>query len=170
MTAPRGVALDVSVAAARRAARAHPRVASVVADVWQPLPLGDGSVDLLLDVFAPRHADEFRRVLAASGLLLVVTPQAEHLGELRRALGLLDIQPAKHEELRSTLAGALSEQTSESLQFAVTLEDDSVRDLVAMGPNAFHLSEAQIEDRVASVPTPVRVTAAVTLSVWSPRG
>jgi 23S rRNA (guanine745-N1)-methyltransferase len=35
LTAHHGVALDVAKAAARRAARAHPRAAAVVCDVWR---------------------------------------------------------------------------------------------------------------------------------------
>ncbi|NEK06033.1 SAM-dependent methyltransferase, partial [Rhizobium leguminosarum] len=35
----RGVGLDISVPAAKRLAKAHPRVGAVVADVWEGLPL-----------------------------------------------------------------------------------------------------------------------------------
>ena len=38
----RGLALDVSKAALRRAARAHPRVGAVRADAWRRLPVADG--------------------------------------------------------------------------------------------------------------------------------
>ena len=48
-----GMALDVSKHAIKRAARAHPRLGAVVADVWRPLPVRDGAVDTLLNVFAP---------------------------------------------------------------------------------------------------------------------
>ncbi|MBO0855604.1 MAG: methyltransferase type 11, partial [Nocardia sp.] len=39
-----GIALDVAKPAARRAARAHPRAASILADVWQGLPIRDAAV------------------------------------------------------------------------------------------------------------------------------
>src|SRR4051812_45643772 len=39
----RGLALDASRFALRRAARAHPRIAAVVCDVWRELPLQDGA-------------------------------------------------------------------------------------------------------------------------------
>ena len=35
----RGIAIDASPAALRRAARAHERAAAVGADAWKPLPL-----------------------------------------------------------------------------------------------------------------------------------
>ena len=51
----RGLALDASAPALRRAARAHPRMAAVACDVWGELPLQDGAADLALNVFAPRN-------------------------------------------------------------------------------------------------------------------
>jgi 23S rRNA (guanine745-N1)-methyltransferase len=69
----RGLALDVAKPAARRAARAHPRAAAVVCDVWRRLPIADGCADLVLDVFAPRNGAEFARVLRPGGALVVVT-------------------------------------------------------------------------------------------------
>jgi 23S rRNA (guanine745-N1)-methyltransferase len=85
----RGVALDVSVPAARRAAGARPRAGSVVADVWQRVPLLDGCVDVLLDVFAPRNGDEFARLLSTTGVLVVVVPEPARTGAaaLRRRAG-----------------------------------------------------------------------------------
>ena len=42
----RGIALDVSKYAARRAAKVDPRIASVVCDAWKELPVVDGSAQL----------------------------------------------------------------------------------------------------------------------------
>ena len=165
----RGLALDVSVAAARRAARASPRLGSVVADVWQPLPVADGRIDVLLDVFAPRNPGEFRRVLAGSGVLVTVTPEPDHLHQVRSGLGLLDIQPAKHEQLQTALADAFVTAEQQSVRFDTELSDTALHDLVAMGPNAFHLTDADLRGLVASVATPVTVTVAVDVSVWRPR-
>src|SRR3954469_6426228 len=88
----RGIALDASAAALRRAARAHERAGAVGADAWKPLPLRDGIATIVLSVFAPRNAEEIARVLAAprgagqgaaqSGALLAVTPTTRHLHEL----------------------------------------------------------------------------------------
>src|SRR5690606_10049715 len=98
-----GVALDVAKAAVRRAARAHPRAAAAVCDVWRGLPLADGCADLILNVFAPRNASEFRRVLRPTGALIVVTPQPNHLSELVDALDLVRVDPAKQDRLTAAL-------------------------------------------------------------------
>lgn len=167
-SAARGIGLDVSVAAARRAARAHPRLGAVVADAWRVLPVVDSSIDVVLNVFAPRNAPEFARVLAPGGVLVTVTPGPDHLREIREALGLLAIQTDKHEQLRAALgAAALGAVSAETLRYPCRLDTPAVRDLIAMGPNAFHLSEAEIADRAASLAAPVMVTVAVQLTLWT---
>lgn len=62
-----GLAIDISVAAAKRCAQAHPRLASIVADTWRGLPVENQTVDGLLCVFAPRNPAEFVRVVAPGG-------------------------------------------------------------------------------------------------------
>ncbi|MET1008413.1 MAG: putative RNA methyltransferase [Propionibacteriaceae bacterium] len=128
----RGVALDVSVAAARRAAKAHPRIGSVVADAWQRMPLVEGQLDVILDVFAPRNGAEFRRLLRADGVLLTVTPQPEHLLEVREPLGLLDIQPGKQGQLAASLGEHFDQVEHETVEYRVSLGPDALHDLVAM--------------------------------------
>ena len=132
----RGVALDVSVAAARRAAGAGPRIASVVADTWRGLPLLTRSLDVVLCVFAPRHPAEFLRVLKPGGRLVVVHPNAGHLEHLRRTYGLLDVDPDKEQRLATQLSDFAV--TRHTVAYRVDGTASQVADLVAMGPNAFH--------------------------------
>ena len=113
----RALALDVSVAAIRRAARAHERMAAVVADAWRPLPIADGVVDVIVSVFAPRNPAEFHRVLAPGGSLITVVPWPEHLVELRRPLGLLDVEPAKTDRLDTSLAGFFRRDATHPVRF-----------------------------------------------------
>ena len=74
--------MDISARALRRAARAHPAIGAVGWDTWRPFPVRDAVMSLVLDVFAPRNAAEFRRVLRDDGALIVVTPAPGHLAEL----------------------------------------------------------------------------------------
>ena len=166
LTDARGVAVDISVPAARRAARAHPRLGSVVADAWQRLPLVDGGVDVALNVFAPRNPAELARVLVPGGALVTVTPASAHLAELRGALDLLDIQPDKQDQLASTLAPGFDEVSREGVSYSVELSRAALRDLVAMGPNAFHRSPPEISAMIETLPAKLLVTVAVSLSAW----
>ncbi len=151
-----GVALDISVAAARRAARAHERIASVVADTWARIPLMDGSVDAILCVFAPRNAREFQRILAPEGRLIVVHPNPGHLARLRASSGLLDIDPDKAERVSDQLAAF--DVTSRRIAYEIQVTADQASDIVAMGPNAFHHRTAKVEPGVVDIDVQV-VTA-----------
>jgi 23S rRNA (guanine745-N1)-methyltransferase len=133
-----GIASDVSVAAARRAARAHDRLASVVADTWRGLPVRSGVAQAVCCVFAPRNAAEFARVLSPGGRLVVVTPEAGHLASVRASYGLIDLDPDKDERLAQALGGLFELVDSHRLTTAVDATADQVADVIAMGPNAFH--------------------------------
>ncbi|MFT4218438.1 MAG: methyltransferase domain-containing protein [Micropruina sp.] len=134
----RGLALDVSRAAARRAAKAYHRVASVVADVWRGLPVREASIDVLLCIFAPRNPVEFARVLRPGGRAIVVTPAAAHLAELRQRYGLLGIEDDKRERLLERMAPHLVHEHTTTLKQTGTLSAEVLDDLIRMGPNAHH--------------------------------
>ena len=97
-----GLALDLSKFAARRAARAHVRLDAVVTDIRESLPVKSESVDLALNVFAPRPASELFRILNSEGRLIVAFPAQHHMQELRRSIEMLDIDVSK--ELRISRA------------------------------------------------------------------
>jgi 23S rRNA (guanine745-N1)-methyltransferase len=162
-----GLAVDVSKPALRRAARAHPRIGAILADAWLGLPVGDGVADVVLNVFAPRNGPEFARVLAPDGVLLVVTPTAEHLGELVSALGLLTVDPAKEERVAATLAPWFVEEGTQTCEKSLLLSRAEVAGLVGMGPSAWHLDPGELSARIAPLPEPVPVTARVRLSSYS---
>ncbi|WP_091279328.1 putative RNA methyltransferase [Micromonospora haikouensis] len=164
-----GLALDVSKPALRRAARAHPRAAAALADTWRRLPLADGSVAVLLDVFAPRNGAEFRRVLHPAGVLLVVTPAEDHLAELVDALGLLKVDPDKADRVAGSLADHFDQAAESVLRARLELTAPEVATLVGMGPSARHTDPAVLAARIAALPEPVGVTLAVRLGVYRPR-
>jgi 23S rRNA (guanine745-N1)-methyltransferase len=164
-----GLSCDLSRYAARRAARAHPRTAAVVADVWRGLPVRDGTVYAVADVFAPRNAAEFRRVLRPDGLLLVVTPQPDHLGEAVRRLDLLSVDEEKPRRLDEALSDHFTPAGSRPLRWTMQLGRPALRALVAMGPSAWHAGD--LDDRLSGLagqPEPLEVTAAVTVSTYRP--
>jgi 23S rRNA (guanine745-N1)-methyltransferase len=161
-----GLAMDVSKPALRRAARVHPRVGAVLADTWGTLPLAGASVDLLLNVFAPRNGAEMRRVLRPGGTLLIVTPTEGHLAELRTAVGMLEVDPAKQDRLEQSLA-AFTPTSERLLSWTMRLDSTQAAALVGMGPSARHLDETQTAQRLALLPEPITVTAAVRLSTFA---
>lgn len=165
----RGIALDSSAPALRRAARAHARAAAVGCDVWQGLPLRAGVAALVLDVFAPRNPAEIARVLAPGGALVVVTPAARHLGEIREPLGLLGTEPSKQERIEATLGPLLVAGDRCAHEHTAAVPHGDLLALVQMGPNAYHTDPAELALRVARLPDPVDVTVSVTVRTFHKR-
>jgi 23S rRNA (guanine745-N1)-methyltransferase len=163
----RGIALDVSKYAARRAARADPRIASVACDAWRELPLMDGTANVMLNVFAPRNAAEMARVLAPDGRLLVVTPNQQHLGELVDVLGLVSVDEQKERRLEESLAGEFERVGTEPVEETMRLDRSAVEQLVLMTPSARHLNYRELLQRIAVLPEPAIVTLSVNLSTWA---
>jgi 23S rRNA (guanine745-N1)-methyltransferase len=164
-----GLAVDVSHPAARRAAQAHPRAGAIVADVWHGLPLAADAAAVVLDVFAPRRADEFHRILAPGGILLVVTPEPDHLASLATELGLLSVDPEKDRRLGDAFGITFDLVERSRLRWTVQLDRASAADLAGMGPGGHHLSSDDLALRAGRLPAVVEVEAAVVLSTYRPR-
>ncbi|TDQ04317.1 putative RNA methyltransferase [Labedaea rhizosphaerae] len=163
-----GIAADASKFALRRAARAHARVGAIGCDAWQGLPVRTGSISLVLNVFAPRNGREMRRVLADDGRLVVVAPTRAHLGELVRALRLIEVDADKRQRIDQQLAPHLRPDGSTSCEFTLSLSRKDVHAVVGMGPSAWHVAEAALAERIAALPEPMTVTASVEVLTYRP--
>lgn len=159
-----GVAFDSSTFAVRHVAKAHPHVLAFTWDVFRDFPLRSGCVDVIVDVFSPRNAPEFHRVLAPGGVAVVVTPTQEHLRELRERTPMVGIDPRKEDRLRTTFADFdLVESTP--VEFTVDLTPDTARDLIAMTPSARHMDPATVPGEVL----PEVATTSAIIHVWQKR-
>ena len=156
----RGVGLDISPHAAKHLAKCHPRVGAVVADVWERLPIRDESVDAISVVFAPRNPAEFQRVLAPGGQVIVLTPGAGHLDDLREPLGILGVEEGKVERMYEQAEGFLEQAADPvDISFPIELDKASVAAQVGMSPSARHISAGELAERMAALPPTLTVTA-----------
>lgn len=156
----RGVGLDISPHAAKHLAKCHPRVGAVVADVWERLPIRDESVDAISVVFAPRNPAEFQRVLAPGGQVIVLTPDAGHLDELREPLGILGVEDGKVDRMYEQAEGYLEQAADPvDISFPIELDKASVAAQVGMSPSARHISAGELAERMAALPPTLTVTA-----------
>ncbi len=160
-----GIALDSSKYAARRAA-ADARVVSVVADAWSALPVQDHSIGAVLSVFAPRTTAEIIRVLVPGGLFVAVTPQPEHLAQLRERVTMLTVDEGKAQKLAESFAGSPALIRTETVEFDLTVDHAAVSALIRMGPTARHLSSDGLVEQIDALPDVLTVTASVTVSVF----
>lgn len=77
-------AFDLSRDAVDLAARGENKVKWMVADLTN-IPVKNGGMDGLLDIFTPANYAEFSRVLSPGGLLIKVIPGENYLIQLRKA-------------------------------------------------------------------------------------
>ena len=158
----RAVALDLSRHALGRAAKL-PGTAAVVWDLWRPLPLPDGVMDAILDVFAPRNFPEFARVLRRGGLACVVTPEADHLAALRDVLPMLDVPAGKADDVERAAAAHFDRVGVRDVRFGLELDAQAAVDLALMGPAGHHVTRADLLNRLPD--EPLRAEGAVQVTV-----
>ena len=160
----RGIALDTSTRALRVAARAHPGIVAATWDAFKPFPLPDASVDVVLDVFAPRNPAECARVLRPTGRLVVARPTGRHLAELRdEVAAMVSIDPAKEERLAAALGPRFAEIETCLVEQSIALDPEQARDLIGMTPSARHL------DAASAIGHGLEVTISVLVSAYALR-
>ncbi len=164
--APAAVGLDISKFALRRAARRNPGAVNVVWDLWRELPLGAGTADVVLVIFAPRNSAEFARILKPGGHLVVVTPMPGHLAEIANAAGLLGIQEDKEAALGESFGAEFDLVNSRELAVPLQLAPADVGNVSLMGPAGHHLDAVALGDRLAGLPALTEATAAFRISVF----
>lgn len=147
---------DLSKSAADRAAREHPDMRFVVADVEALIPLRDSVADVVLSVFAPRPAQEIARVARPGGELVAAFAAPRHLERLRDRLGLIGVRQQKLEELTARLEPWFEPVSADAVEYEVELTEEDARRVVLMGPNARHdhqldRIDGPIADRVSAI-------------------
>jgi 23S rRNA (guanine745-N1)-methyltransferase len=164
-----GLAIDLSKYAVRRAAKAHVRLNAAVADIWEGLPLKDHSIDLALNVFAPRPAHELFRTLRRNGKLIIAIPTYQHLAELRDSLGLLEVDRNKELRVARALGPFFTQLERRFCRWNMKFNHQQIAYLVGMGPSARHNNRATLAGRIEMLPPTVSITGAVEVRVYMRR-
>jgi 23S rRNA (guanine745-N1)-methyltransferase len=140
-TGVRYFGLDISKEAVRLAAKRYDGIWFFVGSTKHRILLAEESVQVILNVFAPRNSVEFARVSVRGGLLLVVIPHPDHLANLRSALDLLDIEADKRERVVEQMSEPFELVGEQTIGYDIVLDEDDVSDLIQMTPNYWHMSE-----------------------------
>lgn len=124
--------LDIAKNAIRLAAKRYPDVQFCVASS-QRLPFADASLDGVVRIYAPCNEAELTRVVRPGGVLLTVTPGAHHLQQFK-ALIYREVQLHAPEE---KCYSGFSEESQQSLRYAMHLSGDAAATLLQMTPFAW---------------------------------
>ena len=127
------IGFDISRDAVRIAAKKNPNLSLVVASSYD-MPLSDGGVDILINVFSPLAIEETRRALRVGGKFIMAIPDENHLFGLK---SVLYERPYKNTVADSALDG-FKLIGEEKIRYTLTLDTaEKIRSLFMMTPYAY---------------------------------
>lgn len=122
---------DISVPAIELAARRYRDCSWIVANADRFLPYADASFRAVTSITARMNPEEFRRVLAPDGALLVAIPGADDLIELRHAILGERIERDRVDRTAATFAPLFKLERHERIAHTVTLDRQSMLDVMS---------------------------------------
>lgn len=137
--------VQLAASTANQAGGAASAIKWLVADIGH-LPVRDGSVDFLLDIFTSAIYEEFQRILSPDGYLIKVIPGEGHVKELREAAS----SQLHHKDYKERKGAAVFSEHFETIlnktvsqTFAVTPEERDV--FIHMTPLLFHVDKTKVD-------------------------
>lgn len=155
--------LDISKEAVRYAAGRYKDAAWVCGSAAR-LPVEDGSVGLLMSMFALTLPEEYRRVLKKDGAFLQVLAAEDHLLGLKGII--YDNLTHKEKDSVPTLPGFRLVE-SKPVKFTFTAEGKQVQNLLSMTPHVYRISKEGAQ-RLASTQT-LTDTASCVINLYKPK-
>ncbi len=138
------LAFDIAADAIKVAA-GNDNVKWMIADITN-IPVKDGVVDCILDVFTPANYKEFNRVLKDDGLLVKVVPGSDHLKELRSVVSSqLQNKEYSNEEVTDYFEGHYELISRVKCTKTMAIEDQALEDLVRMTPLLFDVDKSKLD-------------------------
>lgn len=121
--------IDISKDALSVCAKRNPYISAAVASI-SALPIRTGSVDMLLNLFAPFDLTEFARVLKKGGIWLKAIPLEKHLLGLKSAIYE---RPYKNQVVIEQYEG-FTLLSRRDIRATLHLEGEDIRNLFCMTP------------------------------------
>ena len=140
-------AFDISKDSVQIAAKSEPNWAVnwFVGDLAR-LPIKDGSMDILLDIFSPANYGEFRRVLSKDGILIKVIPTENHLKEIRQKVqNQLTNKDYSNQDIKNHFQNNFTILSSKTASLTKTITTKQLQALLSMTPLLFHVDQTKID-------------------------
>ena len=140
-------AFDISKDSVQIAAKSEPNWAVnwFVGDLAR-LPIKDGSMDILLDIFSPANYGEFRRVLSKDGILIKVIPTKNHLKELRQKVqDQLIKKDYSNQDIKNHFQDYFTILSSKTASLTKPITAEQLQALLSMTPLLFHVDQSKID-------------------------
>jgi 23S rRNA (guanine745-N1)-methyltransferase len=135
--------VDISVPAIELAAKRYRECEWIVANADRFLPYADGSFDAVTSITARLSVDEFHRVLAPGGTLLVAIPGADDLVELREAVQGERVERDRVERTVALFASQFELQRHELAKHVAALDREAIEDVLTSTYRGLRRSEQE---------------------------
>ncbi len=157
--------IDISVPAIELAARRYRDCSWVVGNADRFLPYPDNLFRAVASITARMNPEEFRRVLAPEGTLLVVLPGADDLIELRQAILGERIERDRVERTAATFAPLFALERHQRIAHTATLDRQSMLDVMSSSYRGLRARERVALESLGAM----NVTMSRDLLVFKPR-
>ena len=155
---------DISVPAIELAARRYRDCSWVVANADRFLPYADGSFRAVASITARMNPEEFRRVLASGGTLLIAIPGADDLIELRAAVLGERVERDRVERTIAAFAPLFTLARHERIAHVAPLERQDMLDVMSSSYRGLRAREREKLEALQ----PMNVTLSRDLLLFTP--
>ena len=109
------------------------------------LPIEDSSIDLLLNIFAPIHLEELKRVLKSDGYFIKVIPTGDHMKEVAELVyeEFIPHQSSIKEDLEANPTFQIVKV--EDLKRSIFLSGQDLLNFISMTPYLYKFKQEQLE-------------------------
>lgn len=156
--------VDISVPAIELAAKRYRDCTWVVANADRFLPYADGAFSAVATITARLNPEEFRRVLASGGRLLVVIPAADDLIELREAILGERVERDRSDRTVEMFRQRFSLERRETVSHVTRLDGQAMIDVMSSSYRGLRVRERERLEKLDEMD----VTLARDLLVFAP--
>lgn len=154
--------IDISKDAIKEASKQSKDIQYIVGSNSE-LPILDQSIDLILNVFSPIYIEEALRVLKKDGHIVVVSPNKDHLIEMKEIIydSIID----KKEERNDLLHSKLELSSERNITYKLQLNKEEIHSIFMMTPH-YWTSSMDGKKRLSEVGL-LDVTIAMNVKVYT---
>lgn len=131
--------IDISKDAIKYASKSYNDILFIVANS-KAIPIKDETVDLVISIFAPVFLDEIKRILKKDSYLLKVTPNSDHMLELKQIL-YEDVYLTKEKQIVDINFSLIYD---DNLTYKVLLKHNEIINLFTMTPYSYKTAISEI--------------------------
>ena len=88
------IGADISKFAIKKASKNDEKSSYFVASIFN-MPIKEQSIDIIMNIFAPKPQHEFKRILKDNGMIVEVVPGKNHLKEIKEIIYNQEVKPNK---------------------------------------------------------------------------